>query len=110
MITEQDLREAIAECEGRRHPDASTCVKLAAFYTILNNMAEKDATPERKTESGGYSFQAGPGIQYGASEFSGIVQQKGIDRAWPIIEEIMEVLAVVEPKMYESAMRKLGAI
>lgn len=110
MITEKDLREAIAECEGRRHPDAATCVKLAAFYTILNNMAEKDATPERKPVAGGYSYAAGPGIPYGASEFSEIVQQKGIERAWPIIEEIIGVMAVVEPKMYESLRRKLLAI
>ena len=110
MITEKDLREAIAECEGRRHPDASTCVKLAAFYTILNNMVEKDAKPERTPEPVGYSYQAGPGIPYGASEFSGIVQEKGIENAWPIIEETMSVLAVIQPKMYERIIRKLMAI
>lgn len=110
MITEKDLREAIAECEGRRHPDASTCVKLAAFYTILNNMAEKDAKPERTPEAGGYSYQAGPGIPYGASEFSGIVQEKGIERVWPIIEETMDVLAVVEPKLYAGIIRKMNTI
>lgn len=108
MITEKDLREAIAECEGRRHPDASTCVKLAAFYTILNNMTEKG--PEQKTRGGGYSFQAAPGIRYGKTEFSKLVKQKGIETAWPIIEEIMEALAVVEPKLYSNALRKLSDI
>ena len=38
MITERDLLEAIAECEGTPKPNANTCVKLAAYYTILNNM------------------------------------------------------------------------
>lgn len=110
MITEKDLREAIAECEGRRHPDAGTCVKLAAFYTILNNMTEK--TPEEKREpwSGGYSYQSGPAIQYGASEFSGIVEEKGIEKAWPIIEEIMDALSIIEPKFYENSIRKLRGI
>ena len=110
MITEKDLREAIAECEGRRHPDAGTCVKLAAFYTILNNMTEKGPAAKKEIESGGYSYQAGPGIQYGASEFSTVIQEKGIEKAWPVIEEIMAGLAVVEPRLYESAMRKLTKI
>ena len=38
MITEQDLQEAIAECQGERHPNANTCMKLAAFYTIKNEL------------------------------------------------------------------------
>ena len=46
MITEKDLRAAIAECQGARNPNASTCIKLAAFYTILNNLY-----PEQKEEA-----------------------------------------------------------
>ena len=38
MITEQALKEAILECEGERNPNASTCIKLAAFYVIRNEM------------------------------------------------------------------------
>ena len=34
MITEMDLQEAIAECQGKRNPNADTCIKLAAFYII----------------------------------------------------------------------------
>ena len=38
MITEKDLQEAIAECEGQRNPNANTCVKLAAFYIIKDHL------------------------------------------------------------------------
>ena len=38
MITENDLQEAIAECEGVRNPTANTCLKLAAFYTIKDKL------------------------------------------------------------------------
>lgn len=34
MIKLEDLEEAIAECQGQRNPNADTCIKLAAFYTI----------------------------------------------------------------------------
>ncbi len=42
MITEKDLQEAIAECKGTRNPNASTCIKLAAYYTILDNLYPKE--------------------------------------------------------------------
>ena len=35
MITEHDLKEAIAECEGNRNPDARTCIKLAAHVRMF---------------------------------------------------------------------------
>ena len=38
MITEKDLQEAIAECKGKRNPDSSTCIKLAAFLIIQEHL------------------------------------------------------------------------
>ena len=38
MITEKDLQEAIAECQGQRNPNANTCIKLAAYLTIQKEM------------------------------------------------------------------------
>ena len=51
MITEKDLQEAIAECEGARNPNANTCIKLAAFYTIRQHMFGEQPS---------YSFSAPP--------------------------------------------------
>ena len=51
MITLDDLEAAIAECEGERNPNANTCIKLAAYYTILN---EKQGKPPV------YSYSAEP--------------------------------------------------
>lgn len=110
MIREEDLREAIAECEGRRHPDAGTCVKLAAFYTILEKMEKRPPDLKREPESGGYSYQAGPDIPYGSSEFSEAVAEKGIDAAWPIIEKIIQAVAIIQPSLYEKALRKIRDI
>ena len=46
MITEQDLREAIAECQGQRNPNANTCIKLAAFLTIQRELYGKEQEDE----------------------------------------------------------------
>lgn len=58
MITEQDLQAAIAECQGQRNPNANTCLKLAAFYTIRRELFGEEKEAEQRTP--GYSFAPGP--------------------------------------------------
>ena len=43
MITEKDLQDAIAECQGERKPNANTCIKLAAYFTIYDHLFPKEA-------------------------------------------------------------------
>ena len=102
MITPQDLRAAIAECEGTRNPDARTCIKLAAYYQLLDR---KGADPIPKEQ---YSYEnRTPEIPYSNSEFSQIVEQVGIDKAFSVIDELMELLYVQNRPLYESVMRKI---
>ena len=106
MIREEDLREAIAECEGARSPTASTCVKLAAYYAILN---QKFGSHEVTSfsPSPDYSYASEPEIHFGDSEFSLIVEEKGISKCFPIIDEMMGALEMLIPKLYNATMRKL---
>lgn len=104
MITEQDLKEAIAECEGMRNPTSSTCVKLAAYYTILNQLyGDQNLVPD-------YSFSSGPvlSIPYSKSEFSQEVMDKGIEKAFPILDELMDAVMVVNPKLYRNTINKIS--
>ena len=109
MITEQDLREAIAECEGTRNPNANTCIKLAAYYTILDNLKRDSSEPtlEPLRISPSYSYSAGDLLQYSDSEFSQLMQEKGIERIFPLIDELMDALMVVNPRLYDSVIRKM---
>lgn len=108
MITEKDLKEAIAECEGERNPNANTCIKLAAFYTILNNMYGNSEIPNN------YSMAASSdssNVNYLTdSEFSQIIAEKGIEKAFPVIDELIITLSVLNPKLYESVLHKLWNI
>lgn len=106
MITEFDLREAIAECEGVKHPTASTCLKLAAYYTILKQMQGADAEPEKITPVR-YSYETRDDMQYSSSEFSQIVKEKGINKCFPVIDEIIGVLGILSPGTYQNALQKL---
>lgn len=110
MITEHDLQEAIAECQGRRHPDAATCIKLAAFYTILDHV--------RQEQPAAYSFAPSPQEgrsmaeddevgYYGESDFLLAVETKSMRKVMAIMDELMTALAVLNPKLYDSVLRKI---
>lgn len=111
MITEKDLKEAIAECEGERNPNANTCIKLAAFYTILDNLYGKSTVIPNN-----YSMTAAPSdssddLDYLTdSEFSQIIASIGIEKAFPVIDELIATLSVLNPKLYQSVLRKLADI
>lgn len=106
MITEHDLQEAIAACEGERNPNANTCIKLAAFYTIRDQMFPK----EQATEPVIYSRASGPDryAEYESNtEFGQAIRDMDINNIMPIIDELMSTLSVLNPRLYASVMRKL---
>lgn len=109
MIREEDLIEAIAECEGSRNPTSSTCVKLAAYYAILNQKFPKESRIQASPVQN-YSFASEPDIPFGASDFSKLIEQKGIASCFPIIEETIGAMELVLPKMYNAMMRKLEEV
>ena len=105
MITEQDLQEAIAACEGERKPNANTCIKLAAFYTIRDHMF-----PVKHDEPVFYS-QAAP-REYTAeyesdTEFGQAIRGMHTDDIMPIMDELMSTLQVLNPRLYAGVMRKI---
>lgn len=111
MITEKDLQEAIAECLGQRNPNANTCIKLAAYYTIQQNLY-----PEADPEKGpSYSFAAPPVEQVETvkldsdSEFSQVISGRDVSEILPVWDELMDTLKIVNPRLYDGVMRKLLA-
>lgn len=109
MIKESDLIEAIAECQGERNPNANTCIKLAAFYTLKNELypARKE-TPE---EIPGYSYEnreTGNRIFYsGDTEFARAIDGGDMEKICAVFDELMSSLQVIEPRLYEAVLRKI---
>lgn len=133
MITLHDLEEAIAECQGDRNPNANTCIKLAAFYTIRNEMFPS-TTPEatqaptqgdvarssintrsgysgdtdRSRQSEQAETQSERYIEYNSgSEFSEAIDGMDALEVWPIIDELMTVLQATNIRLYNGVMRKI---
>ena len=95
MITRKDLLEAIEKCQGQKNPNANTCIKLAAYYTIL------DHTPE---DNPGYSYMSQPSN----SEFINLIKSRSVDEVLLIMDDMMEQLQVVAPKLYYETMERLS--
>jgi len=109
MITEKDLKEAIAECQGVKNPNADTCIKLAAFYTIYDHLY-----PSKQEEIPQYSYQAPPvnDIEkvidyYSDTEFGQAIDGRDAFEIWEIMDDLMSALQMLNPALYANAMRKL---
>ena len=108
MITEQDLQAAIAECQGVRNPTASTCIKLAAFYTIRNELFKDYEEVPMYSRSGPPVEQAEEYINYDSgSEFSQVINGMPSRDAWAVIDELMDTLQVINPRLYAGVIQKL---
>jgi len=106
MITEHDLQEAIAECQGKRNPDANTCIKLAAYFTILKTMYPKEQLPPEYLQLS--SGSASPAIEYDSgTEFSNAVKGRTADEIMPVMDELMTAVKVLHPRLYNGVMDKL---
>ena len=108
MIRIQDLQEAIAECQGQRNPNANTCVKLASYYTILDHMSD---VPTNMVPA--YSFDPGPGniiSHIGDTEFLRTAEGAKVDSVLLLMDELMDTLKVVSPRLYNGVMRKLKEV
>lgn len=95
MITRKDLLDAIEKCQGQKNPNANTCIKLAAYYTIL------DHTPE---DNPNYSYASQPSN----SEFMRIIKSKSVDDVMFAMDNMMEELQAVAPKLYYETMERLS--
>lgn len=119
MITEQDLQEAIAECQGVRNPNANTAIKLAAFLTIQRELFGADQTADVRNVAPAYSYASEPPEtypqysgadtvgDYGDSDFLQAVKGMNAVDAWAVMDELMETLQAVNPRLYSGVMRRI---
>lgn len=102
MIREDEVLDAIAECQGERNPDANTCRNLAAFYTILDHIKK---TPNIETSLP----EPTPRLKYeGTSEFYDLIRHKDINEVLSVLDELMSTLQIINPRLYDGVMSKLS--
>lgn len=111
MIRRDELDAAIAECIGERDPTANTCIKLAAYYIL-----RKELYPEvdQSQVAPAYSFAAPPAEEEvhinSDSEFARAVEGLPPDDVWGIVDELVQTVQVLQPRVYAAVIRKLDAL
>ena len=119
MITLPDLETAIAKCQGEENPNAQTCIKLAAFYTIKEAMYGADLTVAKNAtaEWPMYSYDAPPAnepenlVNYNSgTDFSRAIDGKPADKLWPVMDELVTVLQATSPRLFDGVMCKIAQI
>lgn len=108
MISEKDLKDAIAECMGERHPNANTCIKLAAYYTIYDHLYPSKAEQIEEIPKTIYQTVDEDIIaDYGDSDFYRAISGKDAAEVWGIMNELMDTIQVINPRLYDGVMRQL---
>ena len=108
MITEQDLQAAIAECEGQRNPNANTCIKLAAFYTIRDHLFPKTEEIDHFADVGKMTYSGAVEQEYDSkTDFAQAVKGWSVSDLMPVFDELMTALSVLNPRLYDSVMRRV---
>lgn len=115
MITENAIQEAIAYYQGKLDPNRSDAVALAACYILQDHLfanaskmsAYSYAAPPELPEP--YSRQSGETTvgDYGDSEFLRAVAGRDPAVVWPIMDELMDTLKMVNERVYNCVMRKI---
>lgn len=95
MISKSELENAIKEYEDAPNT-YSNCEKLVTFYTLYDKLyGERIPVGEEVV-----SYR-------GKSEFAENVGGTDPAKAWAVMDELMDALSVLNPKLYQSALEKV---
>lgn len=102
MVSKNELQNAINECMNEPFT-LSKCQKLADFITIYNHFyTEPRNEPKNLTESI---------VEYdGESQFAHAINGKNAREIWVVMEELMDAVKVLQPRMYDSVIDRLETL
>ena len=108
MIEAREVDAAIAELAAARNHTPQMCQRLANLLVIQNYLQQDNQRGES------YSSAAEPPEPIAAvsapdSEFLRAVQGKPPAQVWEILDDLMDTLSAVSPKVYESVLRRIRA-
>jgi len=103
----KEIEWAISELEGKESSE-SRYILLSALYTCRNEMLGLCAAqPQIAVYSESSVPAEEPLGEYGDSDFLHIVSGKDPSKAWRIMDDLMETLRVVNPRVYDSVIMKI---
>ena len=113
MLDKAEIRAAIARLEFEES-SYSNYAKLANLYTIRDRMQEEERGVRYVNEYSGapapVTVQSETIGDYGDSDFLRTIAGKDPARVWPIIDDLMDTLALANRRVYDSVMRRTRSV
>lgn len=111
MITEKELKQAIAEC--MQDPVTGNKRSILADLIIIQDYlfgAPKSSEPAPQPVASYSAEPLGYGDvieTHGGSEFLDAVDGRKAERVWKLMDEMMEAIKILHPRMYASFIDKI---
>lgn len=110
MYTREELVDAVNQLSASPNHSIQNCEKLAAVFTVLDHISPQ--SPPLPQESG-YSFESRGGDvieKYGDSQFLNIIAGKDSREVFKIIDEMVEAISVLNPKLHRAFLSRLSSL
>lgn len=107
----KEIEWAISELE-KEESSFPVYAKLANLYTVRNEMLGMSSSPPQTASYSGATDPIADGSvpRYGDSDFLKAVSGKNSEKAWLIMDDLMNALQVVNQRAYDNVIRKLNGI
>lgn len=99
MITIEQINGEIAVLEEEK-PTHVVMQKLASLYIVRDHMGIGEPEIEVPVVSKYVTYN-------GTSDFARAIKDKDVNEILPIIDELMETLNAINPRLYEGVMRQI---
>ena len=102
MVDDNEVKRWIARLETEES-SWTNYEKLAVLYTIQN-------APVMYSEAPAQAATPAPVGDYGDSDFLRAIVGHDPERAWSVMDELMDSLKIVNERVYNSVMRKINGL
>ena len=107
MISRAEIEKAIEECQGNKNQDANTCMKLAAYYVLLDHVG---AYSRNLSQMSFASEPVDKVVCESNSEFLEVIQGMNMHEVIAVMDDLMEAVQGLVPRLYTATIDKLKAL
>lgn len=102
MFSKSELLRAIEELE-EAPATFQNAEKLATFYTLYDHLFTEGKMVQKPEPAREVKID-----KYGGSEFLEAIAGEDAEHVWLIIDELMETIKALQPKLYQATMDRIN--
>ena len=106
MFTRAELDDAVNELLDGKH-SIQNCEKLAAIYVVLDHLYGEEKPMMQVSHDNKIESEVG---YYGSSDFLKTIAGKSAKDVWRLMDELVEAITVLNPRLMNNFYEKLNNI